>query len=567
MPYSFTQIEKDKTKTIGLVFSFLIVTYFLTFLLIVWVVKNIFVLNAVSRQPGAVLRWAHLSWQEGLITLTASLLVAFAHWAYTTSNLVDKILKILHAEPLNPNDEYHKMLGNIIEEVSVATGGEKMEGVIISSTALNAFALCDFEGRKVIGTTEGMLARLSRAQLEAVIGHEAAHIVSGDCLAVTVTTSLFEIYNAILRNIEMVLKGGGRGRGYSYRGGGGGSGAIAVVLAIVAVYALLSVSRTMSKLVQMFVSRQREFRADAVAVRLTRDPMSLSEALYAISYHWRGEGLPAQELDSIFIVSPLRVDVGDKGLFSSWLGTHPPMWKRLDILLNIAHSSAENLSSQLDHQSEKPRVKPPLAQSVQKEWMAYMDNQWQGPFPMKQLMGLTGFVSETWVKMAGTDKVTFAYQDEMLRAAMSAQDQGESGAMCPKCRVPFQTIHYEGVDVERCGQCQGTLVKTNDVRRILIRREVGFSDKITRLADRSAEQAKTWGGAKIDRSPESLLTCPVCNNPRIRLMRMFYSPVYQVEIDKCFYCDNIWFDPDELEVLQCLIEKGTDRLHNEHKTQ
>jgi len=62
------------------------------------------------------------------------------------------------------------------------------------------------------------------------------------------------------------------------------------------------------------------------------------------------------------------------------------------------------------------------------------------------------------------------------------------------------------------------------------------------------------------------LTCPVCNNPRIRLMRMFYSPVYQVEIDKCFYCDHIWFDPDELEILQCLIERGTDRLRDEQKS-
>ncbi len=565
MPYSFTQIEKDKTKTIGLVFSFLIVSYFLTFLVIVWVVKNIFVFNTALEYRAVNPHWVMLGWKEVLLTLTASTLVALAHWAYTTSNLVDKILRILHAGPLNPNDHYHQMFRNIIEEVSVATGGEKIEGVIIPSTALNAFALADFEGRKVIGTTEGMLARLSRAQLEAVVGHEAAHVVSGDCLAVTVTSSLFEIYNAILKNIEMMLRGG-RGRGgYSMRGGGGGTGAFAVVLAIIAVYSLLTVSRAMSKLVQLFVSRERELRADAVAVRLTRDPMSLAEALYSISYHWRGEGLPAQELDSIFIVSPQHVAGEEEDFLSSWFGTHPPMWKRLDVLLDMAHAGMDNLTELLDRQVEKPRVKPPQAQMVQREWKAYLGNQWQGPFPMKQLLALPGFGAETWVKPANTDKVTFAYQDEMIRAGMSAQDQGAQGVLCPKCRVPLQTVHYEGVDIQQCGQCQGSLVKDEDTRRILIRREVGFDEKIERLADQSEEQSKTWGAAKIDRSPETLLTCPVCNNPRIRLMRMFYSPVYQVEIDKCFYCNYIWFDPDELEVLQCLLERGEKRLREQEQ--
>ena len=173
----------------------------------------------------------------------------------------------------------------------MATGGRKIEGMVIPTSAMNAFALMDFEGRSVIGVTEGLLARLTRAQLEAVVGHEAAHIVSGDCLATTVTTSLFALYSGLLKGLESVFRAT---RSSSRRGGG-------VLALLIAVYVLLWISRGMSHLARMFVSRQREYRADAIAARLTRDPLSPAEALYTIAYRWRGAGLAAEELESIFM--------------------------------------------------------------------------------------------------------------------------------------------------------------------------------------------------------------------------------------------------------------------------
>ena len=220
MPYSFTQIEEDKSKTIRLVFFTLIIFYFVSFWLIATIVKSYFEYQSLSGQGS--FRFSALNFPQTFVTLGIAVAVGYGHWKYTTLDLINKMLGVLKTEPLNPNDTYHQMLQNIVEEVSVATGGKKMEVVVIPTIAMNAFAIADFSGRAVIGITKGLLARLTRAQIEAIVGHEAAHIVTGDCLATTITTSLFELYSGLLKGFELMLHGAGRGRSsVRVRGGGG----------------------------------------------------------------------------------------------------------------------------------------------------------------------------------------------------------------------------------------------------------------------------------------------------------------------------------------------------------
>src|SRR3989338_6921336 len=190
MPYSFTKIEEEKSKVIGFVLACLIVA----------VIKNYFAYEAggYSYSSSKVYEITGLDFSQTLTVLGFAFFAGILHWSATVHNLIPKICKALFAQPLNPKDTYHQVFKNVIDEVSVATGGRKIEGVVIATNAMNAFALSDFRGRAVIGVTEGLLSRLSRAQLEAVIGHEAAHIISGDCLPTTVTSSLFQLYSAIL---------------------------------------------------------------------------------------------------------------------------------------------------------------------------------------------------------------------------------------------------------------------------------------------------------------------------------------------------------------------------------
>jgi len=558
MPYSFTKIEEDKTKTIGFVFSFLIFIYFSVF----WLIA-VLIMNYVSYEtdPQAysftflVLKFSHT-----LIILGFALAIGYAHWAYTTAGLIPKILGVLKAEPLNSKDRYHQMFKNIVEEVSVATGGRVMEGAVVPTMAMNAFAVTDFSGRAVIGVTEGMLARLTRAQLEAVVGHEAAHIVTGDCLSTTITTSLFELFSGLLRGFEAVFKGGGRGsytRGYSgvrmSPRGGGGAGIIAFLLLI---YILLAVTKLLSQLVRLFISRQREYRADAIAVRLTRDPLSLAEALYAIKYRWRGGGLPAQELESIFIVNPVYSAVDEKeGLLSEMFSTHPPMEGRLAVLLDMAHTDVETLVEDVERKGQRGRTSAPKASTTSAQWVIHNEGAWQGPFNLTQMATFGWMRPQTWIQRVGEKEVKMAHQDAdifgLFHKPKEGAEEGVRGGaqQCPKCHLPLSVVTYEGVEVDKCPSCQGTLVGERDIQRIIIREEVGFSDKIKRIAEGIRREEKAGSFRTIKRDPETLFPCPKCFLKYAKMMRTFYTEVYHVEVDRCFKCGAVWFDGDELEVV------------------
>ena len=65
---------------------------------------------------------------------------------------------------------------------------------------------------------------------------------------------------------------------------------------------------------------------------------------------------------------------------------------------------------------------------------------------------------------------------------------------------------------------------------------------------------------KINRDPNLMMTCPQCQHVKTKMLRMFYTDAYRVEIDKCFTCGLLWFDKDELEVLQCLIENTVEKV-------
>ena len=549
MPYSFTKIEEDKTRTIGFVFFFLLFFYFASFWLIALLVKSFFFYEYADPRPPV---FFSLNLRDSVMILAAALLAGYAHWTYTTSNLVTKISSVLKAEPLNKNDTYHQRLQNIIDEVSVATGGRKIEGMVIPTSAMNAFALMDFEGQAVIGVTEGLLARLTRAQLEAVVGHEAAHIVSGDCLATTVTTSLFALYSGLLKGLESVFRAT---RSSSRRGGG-------ILALLIAVYVLLWISRGMSHLARMFISRQREYRADAIAARLTRDPLSLAEALYAIGYRWRGSGLTAEELESIFIVNPAYCAIDEEaGLFADLFSTHPPLKERLQVLLEMAHTDMERVSKDVEHKDNRPRTPAPGIESAMPnpQWMVHRNGAWEGPFDAARIPNLEGIRPETWVQRLGTTDIRMAHENPELMNAMNNRDEKAGTCHCPRCNIPLSTVIYEGVETNQCHFCHGILASPNDVERIIIRQEIGFPERITQLAAKIAEEEKIWREAVIKREPKTMLTCPKCRPETGKMLRMFYTAAYHVEIDKCLYCGSIWFDKDELEVLQCLIETRTNK--------
>jgi heat shock protein HtpX len=171
-------------------------------------------------------------------------------------------------------------LHNLLDEVCVSAGisGTKPKLYLVDDPAPNAFAT----GLKLedshVAVTTGLVERLPRYELRAVIAHEVAHIVNDDIRAVTVavaTAGLVALLADVL--VRFLWFGGGRaGR----RGGGGGrdQGAAQLVFMVLGILALI-LAPIAAQLIRFAVSRQREYLADATAAELLRDPQSMVNAL------------------------------------------------------------------------------------------------------------------------------------------------------------------------------------------------------------------------------------------------------------------------------------------------
>jgi Zn-finger nucleic acid-binding protein len=122
---------------------------------------------------------------------------------------------------------------------------------------------------------------------------------------------------------------------------------------------------------------------------------------------------------------------------------------------------------------------------------------------------------------------------------------------CPKCAQPLIDEEYEGVAVRRCTFCEGILIEKGRIPRIIIREEKGFADRIKKMAALTQGDGLRRMRDKVKTAAISYLKCPKCGQD---MLRNFYTAAYLVEVDRCDTCNLIWFDKDELEVLQYLIE-------------
>lgn len=500
MALTYTEIEQEKSIRIWTFFLVVLVFYFL----IAAILGNLAKVFFAPHSEAAGKANLFLSQKEFLYILLFALCAAVIHAAYSVSSAMPLIRRNLGAQDVDMSDKYHERFKKIVDEVNVAAGNKyNITPIVIPTTAMNAFAISDNRKNAVIGVTEGLLSKLNRQQLEAVIAHECGHIVSGDSFQTTVGCALFGIYAAMLAGIGKILRGG-RIRSGGRPGGG------SVILFLLIVYFVLNIMQFFYNLIRLFVSRDRELRADAIAVKLTRDPISLSEALYAISRGWRGLGCIDRNLESLFIINPAREPVDEaEGFLPDLLSTHPPVSKRIAILAAMAHVDVKNIQEDI------------IAEEKLRE-------------ASRQIVG-----------------------DETLRPIIINDETmplSSSAFNCPKCRQPLTDEEYEGAVVRRCIFCGGVLVESERLGRIIIRKEKGFTGRIKKMAALTQEDGLRRMRNKVKTepvSPASYLKCPKCGQD---MVRNFYTVVYLVEVDRCDMCNLIWFDRNELEVLQYLIE-------------
>ncbi|MFP4634451.1 MAG: M48 family metallopeptidase [Nitriliruptoraceae bacterium] len=174
-------------------------------------------------------------------------------------------------------------LYNVFDEVCVSAGimGTKPTLHLVDDPAPNAFATGLTPEDSHVAVTTGLVERLPRYELRAVLAHEVAHILNDDIRAVTVAVATAGLV-ALLADVmvRFVWLGGARRRGGGGRDGGGGAQALFLVLGILA----MILAPLAAQVIRFAVSRQREYLADATAADLLRDPQSMVNALRRIDH-------------------------------------------------------------------------------------------------------------------------------------------------------------------------------------------------------------------------------------------------------------------------------------------
>lgn len=176
-------------------------------------------------------------------------------------------------------------LHNLFDEVCVSAGimGTKPKLYVVDDPAPNAFATGRSLEDSHVAVTTGLIERLPRYELRAVLAHEVAHILNDDIRTVTLavaTAGLVALLADVL--VRFMIFGGARRGGRSSGGGGGGGGGIAQLLFLALGLLAVILAPLAAQVIRFAVSRQREYLADATAADLLRDPQSMVNALRRI---------------------------------------------------------------------------------------------------------------------------------------------------------------------------------------------------------------------------------------------------------------------------------------------
>jgi len=293
----YEQITRNKLKSAFLVLFFVAFVF-----LMVWVFQEV------------------TGWGKGgfVLALIISLTMALSGYYYS-----DKIvLTLSHARPVS-REEY-PYLYHTVEGLAIAAGMTTPRCYVIDDTAPNAFATGRNPKNSVICVTTGLLQKMNRLELEGVIAHEMSHIKNYDVLLQTTAVVMVGIV-ALLSDWMLRSFWWGSGRRRARSRSGGNAGAILLLVGL----ALAILSPLVAKLIQLAISRRREFLADSTGAMLTRYPAGLASALRKIAADPEPLEVANKATAHLYIVNPLK---NVKGKVNKLFSTHPPIGERIEIL-------------------------------------------------------------------------------------------------------------------------------------------------------------------------------------------------------------------------------------------
>lgn len=299
----FEDIRKNKIKT-GIIISLFV----LVITLIVYYICMAFDLGPISL----------------VIALAFSIISAWSSYYYS-----DKIVLTLNrARPAT--EEENRKLVNIFDALMISSGlSHRPKLYIIEDAQPNAFATGRNPEHSVICVTTALLEKLDYYELEGVLAHEMSHIRNYDILLSAVVTVMVGLIVMLADLLSRTFLWGRSSNSKDNNGGG-------VIMMLVGLV-LLIVSPIFAKLMQLAISRRREFLADATAVEITRNPDGLINALMKLDNDPNELETANTSTENMFIVNPFRdTDKnGKRKRKKNWFSTHPSIEDRIEALENL----------------------------------------------------------------------------------------------------------------------------------------------------------------------------------------------------------------------------------------
>jgi heat shock protein HtpX len=294
------------------------------------------VLTALAALVGYVIGWllegeasdAVPLWSRLGLFAAALMAVVSVGWSMISLAFGDKlVLTMANAREIDKVDA--PQLYNVVEEMAIAAGVPMPRVMVLETEALNAFATGNKVGHGTIVVTRGLLDTLSRDELQGVVAHEMSHLANLDTrymVIVGVTVGLIALVcDMLLRS--MAWGNTGRSSNSSSDKKGSGAGLLIILLIVVAIFAPLA-----AKAVQMAVSRQREYLADATSVQFTRNPNGLISALGKLADKAAPFPGVSRATQHLFIVNPVQTFTAKS---SALMATHPDIADRIARLRNL----------------------------------------------------------------------------------------------------------------------------------------------------------------------------------------------------------------------------------------
>ena len=284
----------------------------------------VFVLTALLAVFGFVIGYALSgSWQGAGVAVVLAVVLSLFLTTISYFSGDSLVLSASGARELQEADAPQLM--NVVGELAIAANIPMPRVYIINDTAPNAFATGRSPQHASIALTTGLLDKMDREELQGVIGHELSHVRNLDIrftlLVATLVGSIALLADFFLR---FTFWGGGR-RGRDSDSGGGGLAIVFMVIGLL----LAVVAPLIAGLVQLAVSRQREYLADASSVELTRNPYGLERALAKIAVDHEALEVANRATQHLYIVNPIKKwEERSSGL----MATHPPIVDRINRL-------------------------------------------------------------------------------------------------------------------------------------------------------------------------------------------------------------------------------------------